>query len=64
MSPSSVPIITIAFLLNACNSGLDNQIEKCVQAGMHFKEPFVNDTVKAEMEFKIRNVCLQSSAGK
>lgn len=50
--------------LNACDSGVNGQIEKCVQAAIAANGPYKTSTEKAEMEFVSRTYCLKAASGK
>ncbi len=50
--------------LAACDSGLNRQIDKCVEAGMEANKPFKNNTEKADTEIQVRAYCMRAAAGK
>lgn len=56
--------LLVAFGLTGCNqNGLDNQIEKCVQAGVKMKEPYTSDRERAGQETWMRIKCLEAASG-
>jgi hypothetical protein len=50
--------------LTACDSGVNGQIEKCVQAAIAANGPYKTSTEKSEMEFISRTYCLKAASGK
>jgi hypothetical protein len=59
----SVSMLVLAQLVG-CDSGLNGQIEKCVQAGMEANKPYKDNTAKADAELAVRGYCMRSAAGK
>lgn len=56
--------LAIAFGLVGCNqNSLDNQIEKCVQAGVKAAEPYATEKERAGREAWMRINCLQAASG-
>jgi len=60
--------LTVALLtltqLTACDTGVNGQIEKCVQSVLAASGPFKNSTEKVEAEANARLMCLRASTGK
>ena len=60
--------LTVLLLLGtnlvACDSGLNGQVEKCVQAGIAASGPYKNNTEKADAEVHARLLCLRAASGK
>ncbi len=47
-----------------CDSGLSNQIEKCVKAAMDSGEPYKDKIDRAGSEATARAYCMRAAAGK
>jgi hypothetical protein len=50
--------------LTACDTGVNGQIEKCVQSVLAASGPFKNSTEKVEADAHARLMCLRASTGK
>ena len=50
--------------LSACDSGINGQIEKCVQAIIAREEPYTDSKQRANVEVRGRIGCLRAASGK
>ena len=50
--------------LTACDTGVNGQIEKCVQSVMAASGPFKDNAEKVGAEANARLICLRASTGK
>ena len=50
--------------LVGCDTGVNGQIEKCVQSLIAVSGPYKNNTEKLEAEANARILCLRASSGK
>lgn len=50
--------------LTACDTGVNGQIEKCVQSLIAASGPYKNNTEKVDAEAHARLMCLRASTGK
>lgn len=64
MRGMTLSILTAIVLAGCNNNSLDNQIEKCVQAGVKFDEPYKTDKSRYEQEARMRLACLKAASGK
>jgi hypothetical protein len=55
---------TLCAHLSACDSGISDQIEKCVQAGLNSEGPYKDSKDKASTELHYRAGCLKAASGK
>jgi len=63
-TPLSKVALAVAFGLAGCNqSGLDNQIEKCVQAVIKTGEPYKDTDTRNRIEAEARLACLEAASG-
>jgi hypothetical protein len=50
--------------LSACDSGINGQIEKCVQSAILAAGPTKDGTEKSAVEAQARFLCLKAASGK
>ena len=50
--------------LTACDTGINGQIEKCVQSAITVNAPYKNNAEKSETELQARVFCLRAASGK
>lgn len=59
-----IAILLFILQLTACDTGLNGQIEKCVQAGIEANKPYKDSKERADTELGLRGFCMRSAAGK
>ena len=58
-----LPSTMLLLILQGCSNSLDNQIEKCVQAGIEAYGPYPTEQDRKKQEVRARVVCLKAASG-